>query len=708
MKIIIVGGGIGGVAAAVALRRAGAEPLVLEQAPELTQVGAGVNISANGMKALVQLGADRHVRETSVYGEGAEFNDLETGETIARLYFGSAGEKAWGEAFYHVYRADLLDALLQQLPAEHLRLNCTVTTIEDQGSRVNVRLADGTEIAGDAIVGADGLKSTVRTALFGEGESRPTGYLAWRSLIHAAGAPIIANRPLGRTWIGPRRHVVFYPVAGGALLNFVGFVPDDEVARRESWTTSGDVAELKASFAGSCEEVQTIIDGIDEAFITAIHFREPLSKWGSGRVVLLGDAAHPVPPSAAQGACMALEDAVMLGGAFERFADRRIERVFSEYAARRKPRTARLFGTAMNNFRMFNQSDPEEVRGRNGRFRGLARLDPLSESTWGWLYSYDVVAGIDEPPQGLVAAALLDPLERPEARAVFESWRDALRPTDLAQGEAGMRIGYDRFMRATAPDDDSTTAPVVCGRTNAVQVKPDGVAEGPVVLHIHGGLFTMGSAAASAGYAARLARAVGGWALVPDYRLAPEHEFPAALEDVIEAYRWVRERADGPVLVSGLDAGAGLGVSLALSLRDAGAQVPDGLFLISPLCDLQLEASTIASNAATDPWISRQFLAVQAASYLHGHDPAEPLISPLYADLTGLPPMVIQAAAQEALAADAERLAARASEFGVDVRLTLVEDSVHDFTLFADLPETREAIAELESFPFFGVGARGR
>jgi salicylate hydroxylase len=185
-----------------------------------------------------------------------------------------------------------------------------------------------------------------------------------------------------------------------------------------------------------------------------------------------------------------------------------------------------------------------------------------------------------------------------------------------------------------------------------------------------------------------------------EYRLAPEHEYPAALDDALAVYAWARGEFGGerPILLSGIDAGAGLAVSLAIACRDEGLAPPDGLFLASPLADLTLSAPSISDNAATDPWASKHFLTLQAASYIHGHDPRTPRISPVYANLTDLPPMLIVAASQEALANDAERLAARAREAGVDVSLEMVDDSVHGFVLFGDLPEAKEALASWGRF----------
>jgi salicylate hydroxylase len=193
---------------------------------------------------------------------------------------------------------------------------------------------------------------------------------------------------------------------------------------------------------------------------------------------------------------------------------------------------------------------------------------------------------------------------------------------------------------------------------------------------------------------ARLVREIGGAGLTIDYRLAPEHAHPAALEDALAAYRWLRERhPDAPILLSGECAGGGLAISLAVSLRAAGEPGPAAIHVVSPFCDLTISAPSARASPASDPWLNRNALLGLAGSYIDDADPATPLISPLYADLSGLPPLYIAAAAGEALRDDATRLAAAARDAGATVTLDLVEDSVHSFVIFDFLPESQAAIA---------------
>jgi acetyl esterase/lipase len=208
----------------------------------------------------------------------------------------------------------------------------------------------------------------------------------------------------------------------------------------------------------------------------------------------------------------------------------------------------------------------------------------------------------------------------------------------------------------------------------------------------------MGSAQSAAGIAARLAQAVGGWALVPDYRLAPEHPFPAALGDALVAYRWLASQTTAPVYVSGNDAGGALSMALAVEAKKSGLRTPAALYAISPFCDLSVSSASARELGPSDPWYKRNILMLYAARYIQETDASDPRISPLHADLSGLPPLLIHASAEEALRDDATALAGAAKRAGVKVTLHLFDDTVHSFPLFADLPESADALREWTAF----------
>jgi 2-polyprenyl-6-methoxyphenol hydroxylase-like FAD-dependent oxidoreductase/acetyl esterase/lipase len=740
VRVIIAGGGTGGLAAAIALRKAGIEPLVLEQAPAFTAIGAGLGLYVNAMKALSYLGADAHWRATAARIDVAEQRGLGDDQPITESSLEPRAAK-YGEPYYCGHRADLLTSLLLALPPQCVRAGSRVVAVEETADDVRVELAGGEEVRGDLLVGADGLRSATRRLLIGEREARFTGVVVWRGLIPREKVPARYDAKI-MSWYGPRRHVLLYPLRHGrhpdSVYSLSAFVPATEV-HRESWTASGDLADLHASLADACPALQDLLAVMDGALITGIYFRDPLETWGSNRVVLLGDAAHPAPPSAGQGAGMALEDAVMLAACLER-AGTDVRAALREYEFRRKARTGRMLESSRVNLRNSQTSDPVQVRARNGYLRGLERLSPAGPPMQEWLLAHDPVAAARQSPAEFEQSLAVpgNPMRRPEARRAYDLWRTALTGEHRAAGWLGERQGYAEFVRDRlypAGESRSTAAgrsgPAV-GGWPAASVDCDGVpalrvgqpASGPssdplapVVLHLHGGGYVMGSAELSAPLAGRLADAAGGWSLVPDYRLAPEHPFPAALHDVLAAYRWLaRQYPRAPIIVSGECAGGGLALSLTLALRDAArsdadagstaARMPAGIHLVSPFCDLALSADHLGPAADCDPWLNRIALIQLAACYLHDTDPGQALVSPSRADLSGLPPLLIQAAEPEALFPAARRLAGQARSARVPVTFTPVADSVHSFILFDFLPEAGRALAEFAAFARKTVNAQ--
>jgi salicylate hydroxylase len=708
VRVIIAGGGTGGLAAAIALRKAGIEPLVLEQARAFTAIGAGLGLYANAMKALRYIGADDYWRQTAARIDFAEQRGLTDDEVITASSLEPRAAK-YGDPYYCGHRADLLTSLLAALPPECVRTGSRVVAFEETPRDVRVELEDGREVRGDLLVGADGLRSATRRQLMGEREARFTDVVVWRGLIPREKVPPRYDGKI-MSWYGPRRHVLLYPLrhAGHreSVYSLSAFVPATEV-RRESWTASGDLADLHGSLGDACPALRELLALMDAALITGIYFRDPLETWGSDRVTLLGDAAHPAPPSAGQGAGMALEDAVMLAACLRRAGTGNEQGALREYMFRRQARTTRMLESSRVNLRNSQTSDPVQVRARNGYLRGLERLSPAGPPMQEWLLAHDPVAAAEQSPaqfeQGRAVAA--NPMGRTESRRAFDLWRTALTGEHRAAGWLGERRGYADFVRSKlrpAGPGEPPAASVSCDGTPALRVGQPARDDAPVVLHLHGGGYVMGSAELSAPLAGRLAAAAGGWSLVPDYRLAPEHPFPAAPHDALAAYRWLaRQYPRAPVIVSGECAGGGLALSLALALRDAGdpdVPMPAGIHVVSPLCDLALSPEELGPAADTDPWFSRIALIQLAACYIQDADPARALVSPARGDLSGLPPLLIQAAAPEALFPSAERLAARASGAGVPVTFSPVADSVHSFILFDFLPEAGRAVAEFAAF----------
>jgi salicylate hydroxylase len=704
MQVLIVGGGIGGLATAIALRRAGIEPLVLEQARAFTAIGAGLGLQVNAMKALTYIGADAYWRETASRIHYGQQRGLEDDELISSSSL-DLQRTRYGEYYHCGHRADLLQSLLRAVPPETVRARSRVVALEETDRDVAVELESGEVIRGDLLVGADGLNSRVRTLLFGEQEARFTGTVVWRGLMprekvrEAYSANIIS-------WLGPRRHVLVYPLRHArhpeSVFSLSAFVPADEV-HRESWTASGDIDDLRRSLQGACAAIGEQLDVLEDALITGIYFRDPLERWGTERVVLLGDAAHPTPPNAGQGAGMALEDAVMLAACLERHGPAGTSAALQEYMHRRRRRTTRMLESSRVNLRNSQTSDPVQVRARNGYYRGLRRLNPVAAPMAEWLLGHDPVRAALQTQEDFEAAQMApaNPMRRPEAQRAYALWQRALSLEERSSGWLGERAGYEQFLRRELPAPaDLPVEFMACNGARAVRVggfdSPDAR---PIVLHLHGGGYVMGSAETSLELAGRLASAIGGWTLTPDYRLAPEEPFPAALDDVVACYRWLVENFDeSPVFVFGECAGGGLALALSLLVARSGERLPDALHVVSPFVDLSVRDESVDAETRLDPWLNRVTLTQLAACYVQDADLTDPRLSPIDADLSGLPPLLVHAATDEALYPSARALAERAARAGVRCELHSVADSVHSFVLFPFLPETRAALETFAGF----------
>ncbi|HEY5390378.1 MAG TPA: alpha/beta hydrolase fold domain-containing protein, partial [Solirubrobacteraceae bacterium] len=373
------------------------------------------------------------------------------------------------------------------------------------------------------------------------------------------------------------------------------------------------------------------------------------------------------------------------------------------YEGRRRQRAERVLESSRVNLLYRQLSDPDEVRARDGYFQGLRRLSPNSPLR-DWLLIHDPVTAAEA--LGSMASKPRT-LLRPEARRAFELWQSALMLEDRSGGWLGERAGYEAFLaRGFPPRTTLATEEISCGGVAALAVGVSDGAYAPLVLHLHGGGYAMGSARGSRALAGRLAQAAGGVAVVPDYRLAPEHPYPAALEDVAAVYRQLRsEDPQRPLIVSGECAGGGLALGLLDVLRADGARQPDGVYVVSPFCDLSVSDTGFDFNVAVDPWFDRVFATQLAAAYVQSADTTDPRLSPLLLDCTGFPPMLIHAAAEEAALPGAAALAANARAAGVEVQFRAFADSVHSFVLFDFLPETDEA---LEEFAVLAAAARER
>lgn len=342
LAIAIVGAGMGGMAVAATLRRAGYTKLtIFEQASRFARIGAGIQMMPNSMKVLRGIGVEERLR-THAFAPYSHLNRVgDTGEVTLEL---PMPESLYGAPYLCMHRADLHDALASVVPPGIVQLNKKLTGIAQHDQRVTLSFADGAQATADLVIGADGVHSTVRELILGPEQPLHKGRVAYRAVFPAA---LMKGKDIGpsRTkWWGADRHIViYYTKADRSEIYFVTSVPEPaEWATPESWSAKGDVRELRKAYEGFHPDVRAVLDACPDCHKWAILEREPLPAWSRGRVVLLGDACHPMTPYMAQGAATSIEDAAVLARCLEAAEGDDIERALARYEAHRKPRTSRI------------------------------------------------------------------------------------------------------------------------------------------------------------------------------------------------------------------------------------------------------------------------------------------------------------------------------------------------------------------------------
>jgi salicylate hydroxylase len=384
-SVAIIGGGIGGLTAALSLLRAGFDVRVYEQATALGEVGAGINIGPNASRILHRLGIAEVLERIGVKPVAIEQRRWDDGRVLLRSPLGEEVESAFGAPHYTFHRADLHRALAEAVPRDRVHLAHRFMRLVDYNDRVEAHFENGQSISADALVGADGIHSVVRQALLGPEKPRFTGCVAYRGLVPAHRLTDLGLEMTNQIWVGPGRHFVHYFVSGGRLVNFVAVI-EEHSWLGESWVDRGEVADVLAAYAGWHPQVRFIIGSADETHKWALFDRKPLPLWSVGRVTLLGDSCHPMLPFMAQGAAQAIEDAATLTGCLLRFASN-VPAAVRLYEQLRLPRASRLQAMSETNKNRFHMPDGSAQNQRDAEM--ASGTTDWSLAAVAWLYQHD-------------------------------------------------------------------------------------------------------------------------------------------------------------------------------------------------------------------------------------------------------------------------------------------------------------------------------
>lgn len=392
-SVIVVGGGIGGLAAALSLARLGISVELLEQAPEIGEIGAGIQLGPNAFAALDALGVGEAARSRAVFTDNLFLMDAVDCAEVVRIETGDAFRQRFGNPYGVIHRADIHLSILEGVQQSNLirfKTSTTATGVEFKGDKVEVIDSSGARHVADAVIGADGVKSVIRQQLIGD-PVRVTGHVVYRAVVDVEDMPEDLQIKAPVVWAGPNCHLVHYPLRGGKQYNLVVTFHSRE---EEEWgVRDGSKEEVLSYFQGVHPRPHQMLDRPTSWKRWATADREPVSSWSSGRVTILGDAAHPMTQYMAQGACMALEDAVTLGEAVKA-SDFDFVKAFELYEQIRIPRTARVLWSTREMGRVYHASGVERTV-RNSLWQG--RTQEQFYDALQWLYGWQVENCMDLP-----------------------------------------------------------------------------------------------------------------------------------------------------------------------------------------------------------------------------------------------------------------------------------------------------------------------
>lgn len=390
IRIAVIGGGIGGLTAAISLLQAGFDVQVYEQSRLLSEVGAGINIGPNASRLLIRLGLGEECAKVAFRSPYFHQRRWDDGRTLTRTPMGDRMAEAFGAPHMIFHRGELHALLAKAVPTDRVHLAHRCVGLDQDANEVRIKFENGAEAKANVLIAADGIHSAVRRILLGPERPR-FACRAYRGLIPAEKVPDIPRE--SSAWLGPGRHLVHYFVSAGRMLNFVGHV-EQEAWLSESWSEPGKVEDLRAAYAGWHPQVQRIIDAVDETFIWAVIDKPPIERWTYGRVTMMGDAGHPMIPFMGQGGAQAIEDAIALTACLVRYGDD-VESALKLYETVRLPRATAIQNGSWANKTRFHMPDGP---GQQERDALMAKgMTDWSYRAVAWVYGHDA-AIIDNNP----------------------------------------------------------------------------------------------------------------------------------------------------------------------------------------------------------------------------------------------------------------------------------------------------------------------
>jgi salicylate hydroxylase len=386
LSIPVIGGGIGGTAAALSLLEAGFDVHVYEQASEQREVGAGIQVSPNATRILHRLGLAEAMAKQGVKPIAWHQRRWDDGRTLLRTPIVETIEGAFGFPHYQMHRSDVLRTLATALPTDRRHVSHRLVGFADHGDKVEAAFENGTRVRADILVGADGIHSTVRRLLFGPEQPHFTGCMCYRGLVPAERIAHLDIPVEAQIWMGPGKHFIHYYVRNRELFNFVAVI-DTDAWTKESWTERGNVADALAAFRDWHPQLCGILGAVDETFIWGLFDRPPMPRWSVGRVTLLGDACHAMLPFMAQGAAQAIEDGAALAACLREAGRDDVVAALRRYEQSRLPRTARVQGLSAANKARFHLPDGPQQVARDAEM--AKNVTDWSLESVAWLYGHD-------------------------------------------------------------------------------------------------------------------------------------------------------------------------------------------------------------------------------------------------------------------------------------------------------------------------------